>query len=119
MTHFLLISTFVDWRESSVTFVRVLASGGVGLLIVGLPLGVVMMLLVNQRMNARQLALALGVLMFVDAAWTGYHWAEWRVPERWLSADAPLADTAADLSHGRRQQPGGSVLTGRDGRAGA
>lgn len=65
---------------------------GAGVMIVGVLLGSVLLLGLYGRLNVTRLALLLIAVLFVDLAWTGRSWVEWRGPERWLTHQQALAD---------------------------
>ncbi len=65
---------------------------GVGVMLVGALLGIVLLLGLYGRLNANRLALLLIAVLFVDLAWTGRNWVEWRGPERWLTHQQGLVD---------------------------
>jgi hypothetical protein len=90
---------------SGAALIPFLVSGGIALLFVGVPLGVLMMLVINGRISGQRLAVGLAVLLSVDLAWAGNRWAEWRLPETWLSVDAPLAERLVSLNPQRIYSP--------------
>ena len=58
---------------------------GIGVIAVGLVLGLVLLLGFYGRLSPHRLALALIVVLFLDVAWTGAQWMEWRAPDTWLT----------------------------------
>lgn len=68
------------------------AAIGLGVLVIGLLLGVTLLLGFYGRLTAHRLALLLTLVLFVDLAWTGYHWLAWRGPEAWLTHQDTLVE---------------------------
>ena len=68
------------------------ATMGFGVALVGLLLGVVLLLALYGRLRPEQLALALLLVTFVDLAWTGRNWVEWRGEGQWLTHQTVLAN---------------------------
>lgn len=66
---------------------------GLGVMIVGALLGVMLLLGLYGRLPAKRLALLLTLILFVDLAWTGRNWLEWRGPENWLAHQDALVET--------------------------
>jgi hypothetical protein len=101
----LIIAVTAILGAGGAALIPFLAAGGIALLIMSVPLGVLMMLVINRRINTQRLLLSLGVLLFVDLAWAGNHWAEWRSPETWLSVNVPLAERLVSLNPQRIYSP--------------
>ncbi len=55
-------------------------------------LGVVLLLALSSRLRGQKLAYTLIALVFVELAWVGYQYTEWRGPEVWLEPGRPLAE---------------------------
>jgi hypothetical protein len=85
-------------------FVRPLSAGGLGLLLVAVPLGM-LLLFVNGQINSQRLAAGLGILLFVDLSWSANHWVEWRSPAAWLHPHAALAEHLTALNPQRIYSP--------------
>ncbi len=68
------------------------ATIGVGVMGVGALLGVVVLLGLYGRLPASRLAVLITLILFVDLAWTGRNWLEWRGPEDWLTHQDALVE---------------------------
>lgn len=65
---------------------------GIGVIATGVLLGVVLLLGFYRRLSPPQLAYALIAVLFIDLAWTGYQWLEWRGPDTWLTHQTELVE---------------------------
>lgn len=66
---------------------------GAGVMLLGGLLGVVLLLMLYGKLTPSQLGVLVLLVLFVDLAWTGRNWAEWRAPESWLThQDAVIAE---------------------------
>jgi len=68
------------------------ATIGIGVIVVGLTLGVILILALYSRLSPQNLAIFLILLVFVDLAWTGRSWLEWRGTDQWLTHQQALVD---------------------------
>ena len=78
---------------------------GIGVIIVGVLLGVALLLGLYGRLPPSRLALVLITVLFVDLAWTGYQWLEWRGPEQWLTHQQALVDALSEDNPARIYSP--------------
>lgn len=78
---------------------------GIGEIVVGLLLGFVLLLGFYQRLSSSRLAVTLTVVLFLDVAWTGAQWLEWRGPEQWLTQQNALVAALKSDNPGRIYSP--------------
>jgi hypothetical protein len=78
---------------------------GISSLVGGLLLGSVLLLILNHRIMLKYIPVLLIALVFIDLAWTGYNWADWRGQDLWLNPGRPLAEELIDIHADRIYSP--------------
>lgn len=72
-------------------------------------LGVILLLVLSSLLRGQKLAYTLIALVFVELAWLGYQYAEWRGPEVWLEPGRPLAERLLTKDPARIYSPAYSL----------
>lgn len=78
---------------------------GIGVIVVGILLGLMLLLALYGKLSPDRLGVALIVVLFVDLAWTGAQWLEWRGPEQWLTHQQALVDAIVEDGPARIYSP--------------
>lgn len=81
------------------------ATIGIGVIGVGLSLGMVLILALYSRLSPEELAILLILVVFVDVAWTGRAWLEWRGPDQWLTHQDALVESLVNDGAARIYSP--------------
>ncbi|HLV37681.1 MAG TPA: hypothetical protein VKY59_21360, partial [Spirillospora sp.] len=78
---------------------------GLGVMGVGLLLGTTLLLAFYNQISPQRLAAMLALVLFIDLAWTGRNWLEWRGPEQWLTHQQTLVDAVQAENPARIYSP--------------
>jgi len=78
---------------------------GISAFVGGLLLGGALLLILNRPIAPQRIALLLIALTFLDLAWTGYQWVEWRGQDVWLDPGRPLAERLVAANADRIYSP--------------
>ncbi len=81
------------------------ATIGIGVIVVGLLLGAILILALYSQLSPEKLATLLILAVFVDFAWTGRMWLEWRGPDQWLNHQQTLVDSLVNDGASRIYSP--------------
>ncbi len=84
-------------------------TGALSVLIGASAVGALLLVAFSGRLNSRIVAFAFVSLTFIDLAWTGRNWLEWRGAESWLRPHQALAERLLDLKPERIYSPTYSV----------